>query len=323
MQQRRRILRHGAAMAAFAAFGPVRAADAFPSHALTLYVSFGAGGVGDIVARIFAEKLTKSLGQAVVVENRPIPVMGPTLVAKARPDGYTMVVSGNGTAVTEALFNTLPFDIMKDFTHVSTMASFDMALIAPADSKFNSLADVLAFARANPGKLNIASERVGSTQNLAAEMLRSMAGINVLLVPYKAPGDIIAALHSNDVQLALEHLPAVRSQIAARNVKALAVTSAGRFPGLPQVPTIAESGIPGFEATSWLGISVPAHTPQPVVDRLARDLQLAAASPDVQKALAAASIEPGSSTPQQMTERMRSDVAKWRVVIDKAGIPKQ
>jgi tripartite-type tricarboxylate transporter receptor subunit TctC len=323
VQQRRRILRHGAALAAAAAFGPARAADPFPSHPLTLYVSFGPGGVGDIVARIVAEQLTKGLGQAVVVENRPIPVMGPTLVAKARPDGYTMVVSGNGTAVTAALFNTLPFDVMKDFAHVSTMASFDMALIAPADSKFGSLGDALAFARANPGRLNVGSARVGSTQNLAAEMLRAMAGIDVVLVPYKAPGDIIAALHSGDIQLALEHLPAVRSQITARNVKALAVTSAKRFSGLPQVPTIAESGVPGFEATSWLGISVPAHTPQPVVDRLAKELQAAVATPQVRKALQTASIDPESSTPQQMTDRMRNDLAKWRAVIDKAGIPKQ
>jgi tripartite-type tricarboxylate transporter receptor subunit TctC len=288
-----------------------------------MVVSFGPGGVGDIVARVIADPLGKILGQAVVVENRAMPMIGPSLVAKARPDGYTMVVSGNGTAVAAALFNTVPFDLMKDFVHVSTMASFDMAVIAPADSRFNSVADVLAFARANPGKLNIGSARVGSTQNLAAEMLRTMAGINVVIVPYKAPGDIVAALHSNDVQVALEHLPAILGQVTSKTVKALAVTSSRRFPGLPQLPTVAESGVPGFNATSWLGISVPAHTPQPVVDRLADGLRQAIALPAVQKSLQAAGIEAASSTSRQMTERLGQDLAKWRAVIDKAGIPRQ
>lgn len=323
MRQRRLFLRCGTAIAAASLLPPAPAADAYPSRTLTFYVSFGPGGVGDIVARIVGQRLSKNIGQAVVIENRPIPVMGPTLVAKAKPDGYTMVVSGNGNAVSEAVFNTLPFDIIKDFAHVSSLASFDMAVIAPADSPFHAIADVLAYAKANPGKLNIGSARVGSTQNLAAEMFRAMAGVNVVLVPYKAPGDILAALHANDVQVAFELLPPVLTQITSKTVRALAVTSATRFPGLPQVPTVAESGIPGFEATGWVGISLPAGTPQPVVDRLAHELQVAVASPEVQKALQATGIEAQSSTPQQMTERMRSDIAKWRAVVDKAGIPKQ
>jgi len=165
--------------------------------------------------------------------------------------------------------------------------------------------------------------RIGSTQNLSAEMFKSMTGIDALVVPFKTTADILTALRSKDVHIAFEILPPILTQIAAKNVKVLAVTASKRFPGLPNVPTLAESGVPGFEATSWNGISAPLGTPQPVIDRLAKEIQVAVASPEVQKELQALGFVAKAGTPEQMTQRMKSDIAKWGAVIEKAGIEKQ
>ncbi|MES2944459.1 MAG: tripartite tricarboxylate transporter substrate-binding protein [Pseudomonadota bacterium] len=308
----------------------VFAANCAPGHALSypvkpiqLFVAFAPGGAGDIVARLVAKKMSENMGQPVIIENRPSPVVAVVTVAKARPDGYTMMMAGSGTALTSVLFKSLPYDLMADFQHVSTLASFDLSLITSGQSGFSSVTEVLAYAKTNPGKLNIGTIRVGSTQNLVAEMFKSMAGIDAVIVPYKTTSEIIAALRSRDIQLAMEILPPVLGQITGKNVKALAVTSNSRFPGLPEVPTLSESGIPGFEASSWNGISVPAHTPPSVVSRLAKEIETAIASPEVQKELQAVGAVARSSSPEQMTQRMKSDMAKWKTVIEKAGIPRQ
>lgn len=212
---------------------------------------------------------------------------------------------------------------MKDFTHVSTLASFDLALITSATSSFRSVADVLAWARAHPGKLTIGAVRLGSTQNLTAEMFKAAAGVDALIVPYKTTGEILTALRVGDVQLAVEILPAVLGPVANQSVRPLAVTAARRFPGWAGVPTLAESGLPGFEASSWNGVAVPAGTPPAVVDRLARELAQVLAAPDVQKQLQALGAVGRASTPQQMAERMQADIAKWQAVIAKAGIARQ
>lgn len=299
------------------------AAQSYPARPIQLFVALGPGGAGDLVARMVAKKLGESMGQPVVVENRPSPVVAVVTVAKAKPDGYTMMMAGSGTALSSSLFKSLPYDLMGDFTHVSTMASFDLALVTGSQSNFNSVADVLAYAKANPGKLNIGTIRIGSTQHLTAEMFKAMAGIDAVVVPYKTTPDVVTALRSNDVQVAMEILSPVLGQIKGKNIRALAVTSANRFPGLPDVPTVADSGVPGFEASSWNGISVPAQTPPAVVARLGKELQAAMASPEIQKELQAMGIVAGASTSEQMTQRMKNDMAKWKGVIDKAGIPRQ
>jgi len=244
-------------------------------------------------------------------------------VAHAKPDGYTLLMAGSGTALTSALFTKLPYDLMGDFIHISTLALFDLTLITSTASGLHSVADVVAFAKANPGKLNIGTARVGSTQNVATEMFKSMAGIDAVIVPYKTTGDLISAVRSKDVQVAMEMLPPVLGQIHGKSVKALAVTSSQRFAGLPDVPTLADGGVPGFEAASWNGIAVPVGTPAAVVSRLAAEVQKAVSSPELQKELQAFGAEAKASTPEQMSERMRRDIAKWRAVIDKAGIPRQ
>jgi tripartite-type tricarboxylate transporter receptor subunit TctC len=308
---------------AFAASCAAVGAQSYPAKPIQLFVAFAPGGAGDIVARLLAKKMGENMGQPVIVENRPSPVVAVVTVAKAKPDGYSLMMAGSGTALSSVLFKSLPYDLMGDFTHVSTLASFDLALIASSQSGFNSVAEVLAYAKASPGKLNIGTVRIGSTQHLAAEMFKSMAGIDAVLVPYKTTAEIISALRSKDVQVAMEILPPVLGQITGKNVKALAVASHSRFPGLPEVPTMSESGIPGFEASSWNGISVPANTPVAIVNRLAREIEAAIASPDVQKELRAIGMVARSSSPDEMSQRMKSDMAKWKTVIEKAGIPQQ
>jgi tripartite-type tricarboxylate transporter receptor subunit TctC len=321
----RRLLLRGASALALAAACASSGAQtpAYPTKPITWYVAFAPGGAGDIVARLVARKMGESMGQPVVIENRPAPMVAPVTVAKAKPDGYTLLMAGSGTALTQVLFKTIPYDLMGDFTHVSTLASFDLSLLANGQSEFNTAADVLAFARANPGKLNIGTVRIGSTQHLAAEMFKSMAGIDAVIVPYKTTAEIISALRAKDIQVAMEILPPVLGQVSSKVVKPLAITSTRRFPGLPDVPTLTESGVAGFEASSWNGMSVPAKTPKDIVDRLAREVAKAMASPDVQKELQAVGMVAKASTPEQMTQRMAGDMAKWKGVIDKANIPKQ
>jgi tripartite-type tricarboxylate transporter receptor subunit TctC len=300
-------------------------AQAFPSRPLTLVVGFGPGGAGDLVARQVAQKMSENMGQTVVVENRPGAgsAAAAVTVAKSKPDGHTMLFTGNGTAISSVLFKSLPYDLARDFRHVSSVAFFDLALITAGDSPFNSVADVLAYAKANPGKLSIGTSRVGSTQHLAAEMFKSMAGIDAVSVPYKTTGDMLSALRAKDVPVAFEIVSPILGQIAAKTIRPIAITANRRFPGLPEVPTIAESGVAGFEASSWAGISVPAQTPTAIVNRLAEEIGKAVAAPDVQKSLQAAGFVARASTPEQMTVRINQDAARWKAVIEKAGIPRQ
>lgn len=321
--RRRNFIMHASTVLALSS--PYRhvSAQTYPVKPIQLFVALAPGGAGDIVARMVARKLGENMGQPVVVENRPSPVVAVATVARAKPDGYTLMMAGSGTALSSALFKSLPYDLLGDFTHISTMASFDLVLLAGNQSGFNSVADVLAYAKAHPGKLNIGTIRIGSTQQLTAEMFKSIVGMDAVVVPYKTTPDVVAALRSNDVQVAMEILSPVLGQIKGKNLKALAVTSSSRFPGMPDVPTLSESGIPGFEASSWNGISAPAETPAPVVQRLAKEIEVALASPEVQRELQAIGIVARSSSPAQMTQRMQSDMAKWKTIIEKSGIPRQ
>ncbi|MGC3984234.1 MAG: tripartite tricarboxylate transporter substrate-binding protein [Pseudorhodoferax sp.] len=298
-------------------------AQAYPAKPVQLVVAFAPGGAGDTVARLVARQLAEGLGQPVVVENRPVPVAAAALVAKARPDGHTLLMAGSGTALTSALFDRLPYDLQRDFRPVSTLASFDLVLVTGGRSGLSSVAELLAFARAHPGRLTVGTARVGSTQNLAAELLRAMAGVDVLIVPYRTVGDLVSAVRANDVQVAVEMLPAVLGPIRGGTVQPLGVLSASRFALLPQVPTLAESGLPGFEAVSWNGIAVPAGTPPAVVERLAVEIGRAVAAPQVRQALLQLGFAAAASSPAQMAQRMDADIAKWRAVIDRAGIARQ
>ena len=312
-------------MAALAGACGVANGQAYPAKPIRFLVPFAAGGIGDITARLTAQKMSENLGQQVLVDNRPSAGMIVTAEAalKAEPDGYTMVLTGNGTAVSASLFKSLPYNILTDFVQVSTLAVFDLVLVTGPDSQFKSVADVLAFARANPGKLDIGTVSIGSTQSLAAALFKSMAGIDAQTVPYKATPALLNSLRAKDIPLAVEFLGPVTSQLKSNSLKALAVMSHRRFAGLPETPTLSESGVPGFQASSWNGVSVRAKTPRAIVERLNKEIVAAVNSPEVKQRLQELGVEARSSTPEQMRELMASEIVKWKAVIERANIPRQ
>ena len=300
-------------------------AQTYPTKPIHVIVGFGPGGVGDLTCRVVAQKLSAQLGQQVLVENRPgaAQIVAADAVAKAAPDGYTLLLMSNGNAVSASLFKSLPYDTVADFASVSTLGFFDIAVVTKSDSKLKSIKDVLAYAKANPGKLNIGTISIGSTQHLSAELFKEMSGIDAVIVPYKASSDVLVALRGNDVQVAFDMLAPIRPQFKSGVVNILAITSDRRFPGLPDVPTVAESGIAGYQTSSWNAISAPAKTPRPIIDRLNKEIHTALASPEVKDKLLELGVVARASTPEEMKTILVSDINKWRGVIERAKIQKQ
>ncbi len=314
---------------AFAAFAlPVPApvsAQAWPTKPIRLVVGFAPGGVADVTARVVAQKLADQLGQQVVVDNRPGAggIVAAEAVAKAVPDGYTLLLMSNGNAVSASLFKSLPFDTIADFAPVSTLGFFDVAVVASTEAKIDSMKALIAYAKANPGKLNIGTINVGSTQHLSAELFRSMTGFDATIVPYKGSPAVITALRANDVQVAFEMLAPVVPQAKSGAVRILAVTSERRNPAFPDVPTVAESGVPGYAASSWNAIAAPAKTPAALAERLNAEIQRALAAPEVKEKLASLGVTARGSTPDEMKRLVAGDVEKWRRVIEQAKIERQ
>ena len=300
-------------------------AQSFPTRPVRILVPFAAGGVADITARVLSQKMGEALGQQVLVENRPSAggIVASEAVAKAEPDGHTLLFITNGNAVSVSLFKSLPYDTVNDFAPVSTVGFFDLVLAVDSASKIGSVRDLVAVAKANPSKFNIGTINPGSTQNLAAELFKSMAGLEAQVVPFKATPAVIVALKANDVQAAFEFLTPVLPQIRGGTLRALAVTSAKRFPGLPDVPTVAESGVPGYQASSWNGVAAPAKTPRPVIERLNREVNAALADPAVHKRLSELGVDVRPGTPEALRELLVAEIAKWKAVIERAKIPRQ
>lgn len=286
---------------------------------------YAPGGVGDLTARMVAQKMGESLGQQVVIENRPSAglIAATEAAAKAEPDGYTITMTGNGSALSVSLFNKLPFDLMADFTHVSTMGFFDLAIIADASSKYQTVADVIAAAKANPGKLNIGTISIGTTQHLAAELFKSMAAVDVQVVPFKASSAVITAVRGKDVDLGVEILAPILPQLKAGTLRAIAVASPTRFSALPTVPTVAESGLPGYEASSWNGISVAVKTPRAIVDRLNKAIVDAVETPEMRQRMQEMGVQAKASTPEEMRALLAADITKWKAVVERAKIARQ
>ena len=300
-------------------------AATFPSKPLKIIVPFGAGGIADLTARTVGTKMAEILGQPVVIENKPGAggIAAGDLVAKSEPDGTTLLLMSNGTAVTASLFKSLPYDTAKDFATVSTLGFFDIALITKADSPYKTMAELLAFAKANPGKLNVGTINIGSTQNLAAELFKSTAGIEVQIVPFNGTPAVITALRGGQIDAAVEILGPVKTQIDAKAINALAVMGLKRAPSLPNVPTARESGLPSMNAASWNALAVSAKTPKDIVAKLHDAAATALASPDVKKRLADLGVEAGASSPEVLGELLKAEIKRWGEVIDRANIPKQ
>ncbi|RZJ07780.1 MAG: tripartite tricarboxylate transporter substrate binding protein [Acidovorax sp.] len=314
-------------IAAAAGGAGAQAQPAFPSRPLRIVVPNAAGGAADITARTVGQKIAGPLGQSVVIENKPSAggVVAGDLVSRAEPDGHTLLLISSGTAVSAALFHTLPFDTLKDFAPVSLLATFDLAIVVREGGRFNTLAELLAYGRANPGKLNIGTPQIGTTQNLAAELFKVTAGIDAQVVPFNGTPPVITAVRGGEVDAMVDILGALMPQIGSKALRPLAVLGAQRAPQLPDVPTVRESGGPlaGFNVTSWNGLAVPARTPPAVVERLSREVQAALAQPDVKKRLLELNLQAQGSTPAQASEHLAADVRRWGDVITRAKIARQ
>jgi tripartite-type tricarboxylate transporter receptor subunit TctC len=297
----------------------------YPTRPIRFLVPFGPGGVGDITARVVAQKMGELLGQQVITDNRPGAggIVASQVVAKAEPDGYTMLLLNNQHAISMALFKSLPYDTLRDFAPVGSLGTFSIVLMVNPDSPLKSAKELIASARSNPGKLNVGTIAIGATQHLSTELFKSMAGVDWVHVPYTNTGLLLAGLRSNSVNVAFEFIAPVIGQIRSGQFRALAVTTRNRYSGLPDVPTVQESGVPGFEVTSWNGLGVPAKTPRPVIDRLNKALTEALASPDVKQRLQEQAVDTFPSTPDAYRKHIAAEIAKWTKVIETAKIPKQ
>ena len=322
---RRLLSRLAFTLLAAATVWPATQAQTFPTKNVRIVVPFGAGGVADLTARTVAGRLAEQLGQSVVIENKPGAggIGAADTVLKSEPDGHTLLLMSNGTAVSAGLFKSLPFDTLKDFAPISTLGTFDIAIMVPADSRFKSLAELLAFARANPGKLNVGSINIGSTQNLAAELFKSNAAVDMQIVPFNGTPAVVTALRGGQIDAAVEILGPVMSQVNAKALRVLAVTGEKRSAALPEVPTARESGLPNFVAASWNGLAAPARTPKPVIERLNREVAAALNHPDVRRRLAELNVDAQASTPDQASALLASEVKRWGEVIVRARIPLQ
>ena len=300
-------------------------AQSYPTKPVRIVVPFGAGGIADITARAVAQNMSETLGQQVIVENRPgagtIP--GSDAVAKAAPDGYTLLLMSNGNAVSVGLFKSLPFDAVKDFAPISTLGFFDITLLTANDSRFKTLKELVAYAKANPGKLNIGTVSIGSTQNLAAELFKTTAGVDAQIVPFKDTPAVITALRGKQLDVAMEILGPVLAQINAKDVTPQAVLGEARFSGLPDVPTAKEAGVAGFSVASWNALAAPAKTPPAILARLNAAANAAVNAPDVQKRLSTLGVTARAGPPEQLQSLLAGEIKRWDEVIARAKIEKQ
>ena len=297
----------------------------YPSRPVSLIVPYAAGGVADVAMRMLGDKLSTRLGQQFVIENRPGAggIVAAQGAASAPGDGYTLLMTGNNTAIAAALLQSLPHNVLTDFASISTAAFFDLLIVTRAGSPLHSVNEVIAAARANPGKLNIGTINPGSTQNLAAELFTGTAGIKAAIVPFRTSPDMAGALLRGDIDVAFEFYAAVHGLLADNKLVALASAGPSRTAYMPQVPTVIESGLKDYEVTSWNGLSAPAATPARIITTLNQAMKEVMPSADIQTRSAEMGMAMRWSTPGEMTARMKADISKWSAVIEKAGIAKR
>ncbi len=300
-------------------------AQSYPTKPIRIVLPFGPGGVADITTRTIAPKMGEVLGQQIIVDNMPGAggIRASETVAHAEPDGYTILLLTNGNAVSKALFKSLPYDPANDFAMISTVGYFSMVIVTGGKSNIRTLKDAIAKAKANPGKMNIGTIIPGGTQHLAGELFRSMAGIDALVIPHKTTPEVVTSTMNGNVDLAVDFVTPLISGIKSGSLRALAVTAGKRVPQLPDVPTVIEAGVPGYDVASWNALAAPAKTPQPVLDKLHDALVKALAAPEVQKRFADLGVEGRASSPEELKRFYESETKRWTKVVEDAKIPKQ
>jgi len=310
-----------ALLPAGAAFAQERA-DAFPTRAITVIVPFPAGGTTDIVARLAGQALSQELGQPVVIDNRPGAGgnIGAQLVARAAPDGYTLVMGTVGThAINPALYQKMPYDHLKDFVPISRVANVPNLLVANPSQPFRTVKDMIAYGKANPDKLSFASSGNGTSIHLAGELFKSLTGVQMQHVPYKGSAPALADLMAGQTSVMFDNLPSSIAFVRSGKLRPIAITTLKRSPELPDVPTIAESGVPGFDASSWFGLLAPAGTPPAVIKRIDDALLKVMTTTDLSKKIVEQGGEPAAETPDKFAAFIRSETTKWAQVVKASG----
>ncbi|HWI13636.1 MAG TPA: tripartite tricarboxylate transporter substrate binding protein [Burkholderiales bacterium] len=298
------------------------AADAFPSRPIRMLVPYGVGGNADIMARIVCQQLTRNLGQQVLVDNRPGAngIIGGELVAKAAPDGYTLLFIANSFATNGVLSKKLPYDILRDFVPVSRVGSTPLIIVVSPSLPASTTEELISLARAKPGELNYGSSGNGSPANLAGALLEHMARIKLVHVPYKGTAQATGDLLSGQVQIGFPSMTSVMPHVRAGRAKAIAITSLQRSALAPDIPTVAETGVPGYEASIWNGILAPAGVPAPLVQRLNAEIQRALAAPEPRERFVSLGADIGGSTAPEFRAYIETEINKWARVLRDAGI---
>jgi tripartite-type tricarboxylate transporter receptor subunit TctC len=317
----RSIARLAAALAALAATS-LALAQPYPARSIKMIVPFPPAGSTDISARAVAGKLGERLGQAVIIENKPGAGgnIGTDVAAKAAPDGYTIIVGTVGThAINSSLYSKMPYDHIRDFAPVVLLSTTPNVLVMSPSFPANSVGDVIRLAKARPGELNFASSGAGTSIHLSGEMFKSMAGLDMTHIPYKGSAPMLIDLMSGQVNMAFDNLSASMVHIKAGKLKALATTGTTRSAALPELPTVSEAGLPGYESTSWNAVFAPAGTPREVIDKLNREINAILQSPETRKYFAEQGAEAGGGTPEQLGALVRSETVKWSKVVKDSG----
>lgn len=304
------------------AWAPHAAAQVeYPTRPIRLIMPAAPGGGGDFTARLVGQKLGESLGQVVIVDNRPGAGgnIGVRIVAEATPDGHTLLMSITSFPINPSLYSKLPFDTVKDFSPIVLLASAPLLLVVNPSVEVKSVSDLIALAKSKPGQLNYA-HGIANTAHLAGELLKKMAGVSLVGVPYKGGGPAIIDLIGGRVQMYFATIPAALAHIQAGKLRGIAVTTTKRVNLIPDVPTVAESGLPGFEVIGWFGIFAPAATPKPIIARLNKEINAVLRTPETQQRFASQGLIPGGGTPEDLGKFLRAEMVKWGALIKELGI---
>jgi tripartite-type tricarboxylate transporter receptor subunit TctC len=299
----------------------VAGAQSYPSKPVHIIVPYGVGGSADLYARYLAAKLQEDLGQAVVVENRPGAgsIVGTDAVAKADPDGYTLLMMSNTHTVNETLIAKKPFDLMRDLAPITGVSYSDLMMVIHPSVPANNLKEFIAYAKANPGKLNYASSGNGTPYHMAGELFKAMAGVDIVHIPHKGSDQARAAILGGQVQMMFDAVPTMAANAAAGRVKALATSGAKRSPVTPNVPTVSEAGLPGYESGIWLGLMAPAKTPRPVLERVNAEVNKIINSPETKEIWLKQGTVPMGMSIEQFDKFLREEIVKWAKIVKLSG----